>query len=183
MIISHFAVNFGFWSECSNRVNNNNINCPSSNHCFTNIKCLFTIVRLRNIEFSTINTKFLSIDWVKCVFCINKSSCSSQFLSFCQNMQRNCCFTRRFWSINLNDSSSWNSPNSECIIKCQTSSWNNLDWFNFLFSKFHDCALAKLFFNLQDCSIKKFFLIVHFSPQINLVLLYSFFIKMKIILS
>ena len=124
MRITHFTIDFGFGNKCCNRIDYNNINCTGTNHGLCDFKCLFSAVRLRNIQIINIYTNVLCVYRVKCMFCINKSGNTASFLHFRNHMKRHGRFTAGFRSVYFNDSTFWNPAKPKCNIQAQRTGRN-----------------------------------------------------------
>src|SRR5260221_13737074 len=87
------------------------------------------------------------------MLCVNKSTLSSHFLCLRNSRKSQSCFSRSLWSINFNNTPSWESSNTKRKVKSYYSSGNN---FNLhltvhLLTKSHNRSFSILFFNLVHC--------------------------------
>ena len=90
---AHVAFKFGFWCQCSNRVHNNEVNSVTTNKVFQNVQRLLTTIWLRDVQFVKVDTKILCVNWIQCLFSIDKCRCTAHFLNLCDNVQCYGCFT------------------------------------------------------------------------------------------
>ena len=119
MAVSHIPFNLSFGNQCSHRVHHHNVNGAGANHGFRNFQCLFTVIRLRNVQIIYVYSDIFCIHRVQCMFCVNKTCNASLFLHFGYHMQCNCGLTTGFRTIDLYDSPFGDSSQSQCNIKAQ----------------------------------------------------------------
>ena len=99
MSITDIAVDFGFWNQCRHRVNNNYINCSTSDQNLGNFQGLFSIIRLRNQKIIHINAEPAGIIDIKSMFRIDKCRYPVTFLSLGNDMKGQGGFPRCFRAI------------------------------------------------------------------------------------
>ena len=155
MGIPHLAFDFSLRSKCGNRVYNDDVNSSRSYKVLCNVQSLFTCVRLRNPKIVYINTEIFCINRVKCVFRVNKSRDAAVLLRLCNCVQSQCSLTRRFRTINFDNTSARITADTKSLVK-QNRAWrNHLDSGGICScTEFHKRALTELLFNLKPCSFQ-----------------------------
>ena len=125
MRITHVAFKLGFGNESRNGVNNDNVDRAAANECIRNVKCLFAVVRLGNIELVHADAKLFGINGVKRMFSIDKNAHTSHFLRFGNDMQRNGGFAGGFRPVYFNYSSARNAADAESCVKLNAARRND----------------------------------------------------------
>ena len=87
---------------------------------------------------------------------IDEGSNTASLLSLCDGMDGQCCLTRRFRTIDLDDTSPWITAYAQCIVESDTTRRNYLDILDVLIAEFHDRALAEVFLNLRHGCLEGF---------------------------
>ncbi len=121
-----------------------------------NFQGLLPIVRLRYQQIFSIDPQFFSIVFIEGMFGINKCSQSSSLLSLCNAMHRQSGFTGGLWSINFDDSTSWNSTNTQGHIQSQRPCRNGRYILDFIVTKLHYGTFTVSFFQLVDGQLQSF---------------------------
>ena len=85
---------------------------------------------------------------------IDECGNTSSFLSLCDGMDGKCGLTRRFRTIDFNDSSLGVAAYAQGHIEGDTSSRNHLYILNVLVAKLHDRSLTEVFLYLGHGSLK-----------------------------
>ncbi len=111
-----------------------------------NLKCLFSIVGLGNIQIFNIHTQFLGIEPVKGMFCINKCRNATGFLCFSNGVDGQGGFPRGFRAIDFNDPAPGITANTQSHIKSDRPRWYYCHVFNGIVTQFHDGPFAITFF-------------------------------------
>ena len=73
-------------NEGFNRVHNNNVYRTGTNHHLCNLQCLFTIIRLRNVQIINVYADSACISRIQGMLCINKARDAAPLLHFCNHM-------------------------------------------------------------------------------------------------
>ena len=107
-----------------------------------NFQGLFPVIRLGNIEVLNIYSKIFCVEAVESMFSIYECCNASGFLGFCNGMDSQCRFSRRFRAVDLNYPSPGISPDSEGNIKGDGPGGNKGYIFYGIVTHFHDGALA-----------------------------------------
>ena len=92
--IAHVAFDFCTWCECSNRVDNKNVNRTGTNEHVGDFKRLLTSVWLRNEELVDVDTNGLGVHRIHRVLSVDVGTNASVALCFCNNVHRKCGLTR-----------------------------------------------------------------------------------------
>ena len=116
-VVTHISFNLSFWGEGRYRVDDNQIHCSTADKFVRNIKCLFATVWLRDEQVIGVDTQFLSIETVECVFGIDDSRDTALLLYLCHSMDGESGFTRRLWTINLYDTSARVTAYAKCDVE------------------------------------------------------------------
>ena len=137
MRIAHIAINFSLWRQGSHRVNYHQIHRVRTNQRFRNFQCLLAVIWLRNQQIFRVHAQTLSVCWIKRVLGINKRCRSTLLLNFCNSVERQCCLTRAFWTIDFYDTTFWISA-TERQIQTQSTRRNyfNIDFMSL--AQFHN---------------------------------------------
>ena len=154
MRVSHIPVNLRLWRQGSNRVNNDNIHCAGTHHGLCNFQCLFPTVRLGNVKIVNINPDISCIGRIKRMLRINEGSYSSGFLHLCYHMQCHRCLSTGLWTINLNNTSLWYSPDSKCKVKGQGTGRDCFNCHMGVLPQLHDGACTILLIYMVNCCLK-----------------------------
>ena len=85
---------------------------------------------------------------------------TATFLRLCDNMQRQRRLTGGFRPVDLDNSALGHAAYTERGIKCQRAGWDCIDLEIRPVTQTHNRALAEVFLDLPDSSIKSLFLVV-----------------------
>ena len=64
MAVSHVTVDLRLRYQCGNRVHYNNIDGAGTYHGLSNLQCLLTVIRLRNVQIINVYADILRIDGI-----------------------------------------------------------------------------------------------------------------------
>ena len=149
MSVTHFTINFRFRHQSRYGVNYNDIYCTTANKSFRNLKSLFSIIWLRNQQIIDIYPQVASIYRIHRMLRINKCCNATLFLSFCYSMKSYCCFTRRFWTVDFNYTTTREATYTNSNIDSKRTRGNHLYIHAICrFAKTHNSTFTKIFFNL-----------------------------------
>ena len=162
--IPHFSIEFCLWYKGCYRVDDHKVNRTRLDEHFTDFKCLFTRVWLREDEFVNIYAKGFGILRVDGIFGIDECTSSTCLLTFRNGMQCKGCLTGRFRSIDFDDSSFWITTNTKCCIQCNRTRRDGIYRNVGTVAKSHDGTFAIFLFNCFECFIEQ--LIFPFSGNI-----------------
>ena len=87
---------------------------------------MLTAVGLRDKEVIDIYAQFLRIEAVKGMFGIDDGCYATHFLCFCNGMYCQCCFTRRFGTINFDYTATWITTNAKRRIQTNRTGGNDI---------------------------------------------------------
>ena len=117
MRIPHFAFNFSFGNKSCNGVNDDDVNTSGTDEHVSNFKSLLAGVRLRDKKIICIDAKGTRVDRVQRMFGIDKSCVTSSLLRTGNSMQGNSGLARGFWTVDFDDSTTWQTANSQRNIQ------------------------------------------------------------------
>ena len=117
MAVAHIALDLLLRHKCCNRVDDNDVDRAGPHHRLRDLKRLVTAVRLRYVQFIDIHPDILRIYRVHGMLSIDKTGDAASLLYFGDHVERHCCLTAGFRSVYLDDTSLWNSAQSQRKIK------------------------------------------------------------------
>ena len=138
VLVTHFAFDFVFRDECSDRVDDHNIDSAGANESFDDLECLFTVIWLRDKEFVDVDADTAGIERVESMLGIDEGSGATQFLDFSDGVQGEGGFTGGFWTVDFDDAAAWETTDTERGIERETASWNCINISFAMFPEFHD---------------------------------------------
>ena len=150
MAVAHIPFDLRLGCHRRDRVDNDDRKCIRANQRFGNFQRFLTGRRLRNQQGININAQCFCINRVQCVFNVNKRRFTARLLGLCDHLKRNRRLTGRFRSIDFNDSSFWNTANTERNVQTERPGRNNIDVHRLILPQTHQRTGAILFFYLCD---------------------------------
>ncbi len=153
--ISHFTIQFCLRHQSSNGVNDDQVNGTALNEHFADIQGLFTGIRLGQNEFININAQGFGILGIDGIFSIDEGTSASLLLTLGNGMQGKGCFTGRFRTINLDDSSLWIAANAKGSIQSDGTGRNCINRYIGTIAKPHDTAFAIFLFNCFESIVQQ----------------------------
>ena len=161
MRVTHLAVDLRLRNKGCNGIDNHDVHCTGAHHRLGDLKTLFSVVRLGNVEIVNVDTDVLRVKRIKGMLCIDESGNSASLLYLCHHMKCNRRLTTRLWSVNLNHTSLRHTAQSECNVQTDRAGRSRLDIHICSgISKFHDRSLAVGLLNLCNRRIQCFQLII-----------------------
>lgn len=112
-----FVFDFCFWCQCRYGVNDDNVYCVRMCQGVIDFQCLFVGVWLGVQQVIDIDVQFMCVDWVQCVFSIDK--CIGFIFMLCcgDYLQRQRGFIGRFWFVDFDDMVYWQIICFKCDIQ------------------------------------------------------------------
>src|SRR5207244_1989212 len=109
-------------------------------------------------------TELLRVDWIQRVFHVDERGHAAGLLRFCDHLQRDGGFARRFGAEDLGNSPSRKASGAESIIERDGAARNGCDRYDGFFrAQPQDGAFTELFFDLAErqCESPAAFFFVH----------------------
>ena len=152
-VITHVAFDFRFRSQCSYRVNNDDVDSRRTNQLFRNLQRLLSVIRLRDIKIIDIYAQFRCVETVESMLGINESSNTAGLLCFSNGVDSQCCLTGRLRAIDFDDSTSRVTSNAKCHVQGNRACRDHFYLFNTIITHFHDRTFTEALFYLFHGSL------------------------------
>ena len=117
MTVTHFAIEFGLWHKCRNRIHHEHVYRSRTDQCFGDFKRLLSIIRLRDQKIVHIYAEFFCIARIERMLGINERRHSTLRLRLGNHLQCDRRFTGRFRPEDFNHSSARKAADSERGVK------------------------------------------------------------------
>ncbi|MPM99003.1 hypothetical protein SDC9_146193 [bioreactor metagenome] len=164
MCIAHVAFDLRLWHERRDRVHNDDVDCTTAHKCLGNLKRLLARIRLRDVEIVHAYAQCLRICGVERVLRVDERRSTAHALRFGNDMQGDGGFTGGFRPKYLDDSAAWNAANAERIVQREAAGRHSRNRrTRCSVAEFHNCAFAKLLFDLTQSNFQCFFFFDHHS--------------------
>ena len=173
MRVAHFTLDFRLRYEGCYGVDDNDIDSTAAHEFFRNFQRLFSVIGLRNEKIRRIDPQMTCIHGVQRMFRIDKSGNTAGLLCRSNGMQSQGGFTRRFGTVNFDNTTARIPANADCQVNSQRPGRNDLQIHFFSqIAKAHNRTLTEIFFNffhgIFQCRLFRF----HVEPPYNRSLIY-----------
>ena len=152
MGVSHFALQLRLRCECSDGIDDDDVDRSAPHHHIGDFEPLFPAVGLGHQQIFHVYTDLLCVLWVQRVFCVDECRGAARPLYVGDHLKTQRGFSRCFGSVDFGDPSSGQSPYPERGVECERSCRDYIDLGSCSrVAESHDCAFAELSFDLVEC--------------------------------
>ena len=156
MRVTDFTFDFGFWRQCGNGVDHDNVNGTRTRQRVTNFQRLLTGVRLRTQQVVDIHTQLAGINRVQRVLGIDKRTGFTFALCRGDHLQRQGSFTGGLWPVDFYDTAHRQTASAQRDIQRKRTGGDGFHIHGTVFTQAHDGAFTELLFDLAQCCRQRF---------------------------
>ena len=152
-VIAHVAFDFGFWGECCDGVDDDDVDGAAADEVVGDFECLFAVVGLGDEEVVDVDAEFFGVIGVKGVFGVDECGDSAVFLALCYGVDGNGGLTGGFGAVDFDDAAFGESAYAECDVEVDGSGGDYVEVDFGAVAEFHDGAFSVGFLNLVECGL------------------------------
>ena len=155
MLVAHNTFDFSLGCKSGNRVDDDDVDSRRADELVGYFEGLFAVVGLRNPKIVDVYAEFFGIEAVESVLGIDDGCNSALLLSLSDGERSQCGFTRRFRTVDFDDTSARVSAHAQCVVETDDAARNHLDVFDIVVAEFHNRSAAEVFLYLCHSVVER----------------------------
>ncbi len=150
MHVAHFAFDLGLGYQRGHRVDDDHVNCVGTHQHVGDFQGLLTRVRLRDQQVVDIDAQLAGIFRVECVLGVDEGAGGAILLGFGDDRQGQRGLTRRFRTVDFDDTALWQTTNAQGNVQAQRAGRDGRDSLALVVAHAHYRAFTELTFDLTQ---------------------------------